>query len=139
MKQQDDAVAVLYEFFDQMKKWEAYAQALDKAVEKKRRTEREAVRLIFQRLQRIFSRYCSGRPKWQDHKHYGEPPEYDPETELVDKVEVSGDSAHVTTMNHSWFREGEVNIYSLVRVNTKWRIDHRKQLEASGRKTTIDL
>ena len=94
---------------------------------------------VLPQLQKIFSRYTSGRPKWKNHTDFGSPPEYDRETESVDKVEIKANRAEITTTNHGWLRKGEVNVYILVNVKGKWRIDQRKRVRPNGRKRSIDL
>jgi hypothetical protein len=131
-------VEVLLAFFDEMKAWEARAMELQKGIPIDRLAD-VADAKIFPRLQQIFSRYGSGRPKWEKHPDFGSPPEYDRETESVDNVEIKGNRAEITTTNHGWLRKGEMNVYVLVKVEGTWRIDQRKQVRPNGRKKSVDL
>ncbi len=131
-------VEVLLAFFDEMKAWEARAVELQKGVPVDSLADLIDAKVLPQ-LQKIFSRYASGRPKWQNHTDFGAPPEYDGEAESVDKVEIKGNRAEITTTNHGWLRKGEVNVYILVCVEGRWRIDQRKQVRPNGRKKSVDL
>jgi hypothetical protein len=131
-------VEVLLAFFDAMKTWEVRAEELTKRIPVDRLAD-VADAKVFPRLQKIFSRYGSGRPKWENHTDFGSPPEYDREAEFVDKVEIKGNRAEITTTNHGWLRKGEVNVYILLNVEGAWRIDQRKQVRPNGRKKSVDL
>jgi hypothetical protein len=129
---------VLLAFFDAMKTWETRAEELAKRTPVDRLAEICDVK-VYPQLREIFSRFGSGRPKWENRDHFGSPPEYDRDTESVDKVEIKGDRAEITTTNHGWLRKGEVQLYILVQVEGTWRIDQRKRVGAGGRKKSIDL
>ena len=63
---------------------------------------------------------------------YFSPPTYDRDTEIIEKVEIKGNRAEITTQNASRHRKGQLTLYTLVDVEGEWRVDQRKQLLPDG-------
>lgn len=137
-----DAKAVLWQFFDEMKKWEAAAVSRTNELRLKNRSEQERLAFtdqIFSELSAIVLRFTGELPNRKSGFSYGDPPEYDPDVEELLEVKLKGGACEIYTVNRGEYRRDEKSVFKLRLVDNHWLILSRHEFDDNGKKRKRSL
>lgn len=108
-----------------MKEWELHCLDADGLLRRKGANSEEWETLKasqFSCLTQIYSEFVSILPNRDGGMTYGNPTEYDPDTESVISADRKGDVVDIVTRSQSTYRRGEVVRYRLALIEGRWKI-----------------
>src|SRR5262245_50116173 len=98
------AKELLFAFFERMRQWELECLAADRVLRRRNASTDDWETLKdsqFLSLQKIYADCALDMPDRKDGMTYGDPPEYDPTTEVVISVEEADHSVIVTVKSQN--------------------------------------
>lgn len=137
-----DAKELLFSFFARMKQWELECLAADALLRSKKATIDEWNKLKdaqFFSLTDIYADCVSYLPNRDDGMSYGDPTEYDPDTEDVLSTDYIDEHIEIVTRSQSSYRKGEVVRYQLVKCDGQWKltVKHVRKTDGEWKKASI--
>ena len=125
-KNREDPAQIVLGFVRAMGRWEV-------ACNQSKKLDREG-------LERIFAVYCTKRDrKYVKRVHFSNPPEYDAEKEVIEKVENRGKRTQVFTVTRFPFSHFRFYCYTLQHDEKGWRLDSKKVITTDGKETRSSL
>ena len=116
---EDQIRRTLQGYFKEMRAWEIACAERDSQCATGNMSYRDAQAIGEKDYQAIFSRYCSELQCEPRDFHYAQPPDYDPENEIVERIDVIGeDKAEVHTKEIAGFQEKYV--YRVAKEKGAW-------------------
>ena len=118
-------------YFTEMRAWEIACAERDARCASGNMSYREAQAIGEEEYASIFSKHCSRTQCSPRDFHYAEPPDYDPQNEVIERIDpIGGDKAEVHTKEVAGFQER--HIYRVVRENGEWLLCEKLLVDVDG-------